>query len=92
MKKAMELSLSTVIIAVISLIVLVVIVLIFTGQSSKFNMGLNDCKTRGGESYNCKPTAAECIDLGGTPSGRCVFYNSDGSKMIDTDDVCCVFR
>jgi len=48
-KKAMELSMNTIIVAVIALIVLVVVALIFTGRFSIFTRGLDDCEQVGGK-------------------------------------------
>jgi hypothetical protein len=91
MKKAVEISLSTVIVAAIAILVLIVLIIIFTNNSGKFNIGLNDCGQKGGNSYDCKSTAADCVGAGGTPSGKCVFYQN-GQKIEDRQDqVCCVF-
>lgn len=96
-RKAVELSLNTVIVAAIVLLVLIVLVIIFTGQSGKFTRGLNDCKARGGgtdESNNgCTDTNQQCIDNGGVPSGDCIFYDSDG-KIVQSlkNKVCCVIK
>jgi len=91
-KKAVEISLNTVIIAAIGLIVLIVMVVIFTNQSGKTVRGINDCKARGG--VECEPTASQCISNGGVPAGSCIFYEKDGSKMsgYNEDHICCVFK
>lgn len=91
MKKAVELSLNAVIIAAIAILVLIVLIIIFTNNSGKFNIGLNDCGQKGGQYGDCKTNAADCIAAGGTPSGKCVFYQN-GQKYIDQpEQVCCVF-
>jgi len=93
-KKGMELSMNTIIVAVIALIVLVVVVLIFTGRFGIFTRGLNDCAQRGGvDSTHCTKTAAECVNKGGMPSGDCIFYDKDGKPTnTNKDDVCCVIK
>jgi hypothetical protein len=95
-RKAVELSLNTVIVAAIVLLVLIVLILIFTGQMGKYTRGLNDCAKKGGGSDygDCKPSAA-CMDAGGIPSGDCIFYNEDGSKRDgwqNNQNVCCVIK
>jgi hypothetical protein len=95
MKKAVELSLNTIIVAAIALLVLIVLVVIYTGQSGKFVRGLNDCKARGGgdDSSFCRSDAQTCMNEGGTPSGDCVFVGSDGKIDKSMQDrVCCVFK
>ena len=47
-KKGMELTLGTVVIAILVLIVLVVVILIFTGNLGKINTKLGTCDGRGG--------------------------------------------
>jgi len=90
-KKAVELSLNTVVIAAIALIVLLVLIVIFTGYGGKFVRGLGDCGAKGGD--DCEDSAAECIDKGGSPAGDCKFYNDDGSvRRNDPDEVCCVYK
>lgn len=94
-RRAVELSLNTIIIASIVLLVLIVLIIIFTGQSGKFTRGLNDCKARGGIWDNCKLNEARCIDAGGMPSGPCIFYDEKGNVLTDQsnkDLVCCVFK
>jgi hypothetical protein len=93
MKKGMELSLNTIIIAAVALLVLIVIVVIYTGQTGKFVRGLNDCKAKGGEEGNCRDTATVCMNDGGVPSGDCVFARDDGSiDRSQQNRVCCVFK
>jgi len=94
-RKAMELSLNTVVIAAIALLVLIVIVLVFTGQLGKYTRGINDCKSKGGEPLQCRYTDAECMTNGGVPSGPCTFYDQDGKKDpsdSNSEKVCCVYR
>jgi hypothetical protein len=93
MKKGMELSLNTIIVAAVALIVLIVIVVIYTGQSGKFVRGLNDCKAKGGDENSCRDTASVCMGDGGIPSGDCIFVNDDGTMNKNQQNrVCCVFK
>jgi len=94
MKKAVEISLNTVIVAAIALIVLIVIVVIFTNQSGKTVRGINDCAARGGDDDGCKATVQECVSSGGIPAGECIFYDSSGERSGNsrTGYVCCVYN
>jgi hypothetical protein len=90
-KRAVEISMNVIIVAIICLLVLIVLAIIFTGQTGKFMRGINDCAKKGGE--DCEKTDAECVDKGGVPSGPCIFYDSDGKPDISRDDqVCCVYK
>jgi len=92
-KRAVELSMTTIIVAAIALIVLVVIVIIFTGQSGKFRRGLDDCSARGGD--KCTQTGPLCVADGGIPAGNCVFYDDKtGEKTTASREgwVCCVTK
>lgn len=92
-KKAVEISMNTIIIAAIALLVLIVVVLIFTGQTGKFTRGINDCAAKGGLEKNCETTSASCVSNGGIPSGSCIFYDSNGkAKDPGKNDVCCVYK
>jgi len=92
-KKAVEISMNTIIIAAIALLVLIVLVLIFTGQTGKFTRGINDCAAKGGSEKNCEKTSAICVSNGGIPSGSCIFYDKDGKqKNSKKDEVCCVYK
>ncbi|MCX8147067.1 MAG: hypothetical protein N3D84_01220 [Candidatus Woesearchaeota archaeon] len=76
-KKSLELSMNTIIIAVIALIVLVVVILIFTGQIGKAKGGLNKTQTTysedtckiPGTSNECR-TEAQCAERGGVNYGK----------------------
>ncbi len=91
-KKAIELSMNTIVVAAIVLIVLIVLIIIFTGRVGLFTHGMNDCGAKGGTSSDCESSSAACVNAGGVPSGQCVFYDSDG-KLLSTSDknkVCCL--
>lgn len=93
-KKGVELSLSTIVVAIILLIVLVVIVYLFTKQSGSFGKTLQGlpCKERGytGSPGSCKPANGPC------PDGRYVVYAkgcaSSGGDSTKEGEVgpCCV--
>ncbi len=93
-KKAVELSLNTVIIAALVLIVLIVLIIIFTHYSGNLVQGLDDCKTKGANPpSDCRPTASQCVQEGGIPSGQCIYYSDSGQKITSSQSqVCCVFR
>lgn len=91
MKKGIEISLNTVIIAAIALIVLVVLVVIFTNYSGKLTHGISGCGAKGGTPTSCTRTADECINQGGKYRGDCIFYDSNGEKTEYKNQVCCVF-
>ena len=93
-RKAMELSMNTIIVAAIALIVLVVLVIIFTGHTGKFTRGLNDCGSRGGQMEECTSTNTDCVEKGGVPSGACVFYDQNGKVLSGShkNKVCCVIK
>ncbi len=80
-KKAVEMSLNTIVIAAIALTILVVLIIIVAGRMGIFTQGLDDCTDKGGDQ---KPSAAECVNEGGTSIGP--YINSDNEK----DGVCCV--
>lgn len=78
-KKGVEITLQTVIIAVLVLIVLVVLVFILFKGTGNFLTGATSCEDKGGE---CVSDAAYCRQLGGSvysmgscPSGQkcCIF-------------------
>ncbi len=95
MKKGIEISMNTIIIAAIALIVLLILVLIMTGQTGKFTRGIKDCESRGGDSSECTKTSADCVSRGGIPSGECIFYTADGKEDLGKtykDFVCCVYK
>jgi hypothetical protein len=93
-RKAVELSLNTVIVAAIVLLVLIVLILIFTGQMGKYTRGLNDCAKKGATpGSECRQNSQACIDDGGIPSGDCILYGPEGTPLPTNKDwVCCVIR
>lgn len=91
-KKAIELSMNTVVVAAIVLIVLIVLVLVFTGRIGLFTRGMNDCGAKGGKSADCTSNTAQCVASGGVPSGSCVFYDSNGNEKAGSNknNICCL--
>ncbi len=51
-KKGVELTMSTIIIAVLVIVVLIVLILIFTGSVRNFFIGTSDCKAKSGTCAN----------------------------------------
>ena len=64
--------------AVIALVVLIVMMLIFTGKTQPLQVGLSECKGKGGECI----TAESCTAKGGLPSSAFTCLNP-------SDVVCC---
>jgi len=93
-KKAVELSMNTIIIAAIALLVLIILALIVSGQMGKLMRSMKDCEQKGGDDGDCTKDNGECVDRGGTPSGGCVFYDKDGRQDSRTIDgyTCCVYK
>ncbi len=54
-KKAVELAMNTIIIAIMSIIVLVVLIMIFTGKASLFNSSTSVCGDGAWSSWQCVP-------------------------------------
>jgi hypothetical protein len=75
-KKAIELGLNTIVIAVIALAVLLVVIIVFSGRFGIFSGQLQDCRNVGGEVI----TADVCQKK----NGRIVF------NVTDSSNVCCV--
>ncbi len=71
MRKAQELALSTIVVAVLVLLILLVIGIILTRQTGKFSTGLSGCEEKGGECQdseqikNCqlKAISYSCSDV-----------------------------
>ena len=84
-KKGIELSITAIIIAVLSLLVLVVLAIIFTGRTGIFAKQVAECATKGGHCYTAcgdetigsqnyataDPTT-KCADIGGEPALCCL--------------------
>ena len=73
-KKAAELTLNVIIVAVLVLIVLAVLIFIFSGKMTFFNKGLKDCASLGGtclpdtvQSWSDEGKAQQIICKKGTP-------------------------
>lgn len=93
MKKAEGLSLTTVVIAALSLLVLIVLSVIFvvrmqgTGEKSK------DCVSQGGTCFDIDE-GVTCREHGDGytphPNGICQKKGTDGSMMPDDTKICCI--
>ncbi len=84
-KRAIELSITAIIIAVISLLVLVVLALIFTGRIGVFTKQVAECSTKGGIcapacgseddntlNYPTRDPTSKCADVGGESRVCCL--------------------
>ena len=90
MNKKGDLSITTIVVAAISLLILVVLVAVFTGQFGGFVLGLQDCASKGGQCYDsCSVDAAKA-------AGHVVILpgKSDCSKNPKTsgtgNQICCI--
>ncbi|MBN1376913.1 hypothetical protein JW949_01115 [Candidatus Woesearchaeota archaeon] len=78
-KKAVSLSMNTIIIAIIALIVLVVLVMIFMNTQRGFNTGITSCRDKGGD---CKSSC---------DAGESHFVLGDSwCKNNNEGEVCCI--
>jgi hypothetical protein len=84
-KKAVELSLNTIVIAAIALTILVVLIIIVAGRMGIFTFGLDDCKDKGGSQVS---SSAECVNSGGTVSGP-YYEEIDGKRQ--KSGFCCIY-
>lgn len=81
-KKGVELTLQTVIIAVLVLVVLVVLLYILFKGIGGFGEGATGCLDRGGEcvsdSETCRNTGGSVFSMGSCPSGqKCCLYQQN---------------
>lgn len=93
-KRALEISTTTIIVAVIALIVLVVLIGVFTGRLNIYSSGVNELTT-------CENT---CINIGydgsdDLPKGDCKKNNGDKGRLIPgtfgdvgKDNECCCLQ
>ena len=92
MKKAEGLSLTTVVIAALSLLVLIVLSVIFVVRMQGTSEKSKDCQQQGGTCYNVAD-GASCRDHGDGqiqhPNGVCQKRDSDGRNIPDDTKICC---
>jgi len=92
-KKAQGLSLTTVVIAALSLLVLIILSVIFVGRMGTVSEKSKDCLQQGGICYNvddgstCRSHGEGLIEH---PNAQCQKDGSDGSRVIDDAYVCCI--
>ena len=74
--------------AIIALVVLVILMLIFTGSSTKLNIGLMDCESKGG---SCKASSAECLNQDGEEGTTSSAFSCEEKlpKASNPDATCC---
>jgi len=77
-RKKADLSVNTIVVAILALVVLFVLILIFSKQSVNFRQGLNDCESKQGL---CRSKASCDTDKGQILSFKC--------NTANKDDVCC---
>jgi hypothetical protein len=87
-RKAVSISMNTIVVAAIALVVLIVLIVVFSSRLGIFNRGMNDCKDKGGECLDNANNDGNvvCIRQGGTPIGPC--YNTETGEKLN--QVCCV--
>lgn len=91
-KKAQGLSLSTVVIAALSLLVLVILSVIFVGRMGNTNDKSRDCVQQGGTCYSIEDGTtcqAHGDGLVPHPNGICQ-VESKGAMVADDSKICCI--
>ncbi len=76
-KKGVELTMQTIIIAVLVIVVLIVLILIFSKSAKNFFLGTSDCAAKGGE---CMPRPC--------PDGYTNHFA--GNPSCSDNEICCV--
>lgn len=90
MNKKGDLSITTIVVAAISLLVLIVLIAVFTGQIGGFGGGVDSCASKNGACYDvCTSPEAEAAGQtvlfpGKTDCGKIAKTEGEGNK------VCCI--
>jgi len=82
-KKGVELTLNTVIIAVLALLVLLIVALIFTGSIKRFVPVIQGCEEKYGTDASCVDDKEACQSAGGRVDSF--------AECQDDAKVCCLF-
>lgn len=85
-KKAAELTMNVIIIAVLALIVLAVLLVIFSGKMKSFTGGMKECSSLGGECKGDVTIENDAVKTRKCPSGSTPVPNTN----CEPQNVCCI--
>ncbi len=85
-KKAAELTMNVIIIAVLALIVLAVLLIMFSGKMKSFSGGLKECASLGGECKGDVTISDDVVKTRTCPSGSSAIPNTN----CEPQNVCCI--
>ncbi len=88
--KGFELSISTIVIAVLALIVLLIMIFIFREQAGGFTTGIGDCESKGGDCTSCGVSCNKQTHIQYVGANVCKSNNVECSKGIFGKSVCCI--